>query len=110
MVSLSGLPSAAGKEAIGDRRIALQDGQIREYGQTAGMSDPTSRSPVLREGCLAADIQLDVYYPDPSSVSDDRVPVLFFVYGGGFTSGSRRIPSPFDLAYSNLGTFFAKRG
>ncbi|PIL33055.1 hypothetical protein GSI_04504 [Ganoderma sinense ZZ0214-1] len=55
--------------------------------------------------------QLDVYYPDPAAVSADRtVPVLFFIYGGGFVAGDRKYKAPLDLGYANLGTFFAKRG
>jgi len=49
--------------------------------------------------------QLDVYYP-PSGTSN--APILFFVYGGGFTTGARNnIP---DILYDNLGSFFAQRG
>ncbi|KAM5542092.1 hypothetical protein V8D89_004402 [Ganoderma adspersum] len=55
--------------------------------------------------------QLDVYYPDPAAVSGDGpVPVLFFIYGGGFVMGDRKYKPPLDLGYANLGTFFAKRG
>nr|VWP01446.1 NmrA domain-containing protein [Ganoderma boninense] len=55
--------------------------------------------------------QLDVYYPDPAAVSaDGTVPVLFFIYGGGFAAGDRKYKAPLDLGYANLGTFFAKRG
>jgi len=38
------------------------------------------------------------------------VPILFFVYGGGFTAGDRTLPAPADLAYANVATYFAKRG
>ncbi|KAI1791601.1 alpha/beta-hydrolase [Ganoderma leucocontextum] len=55
--------------------------------------------------------QLDVYYPDPGAVSSNGpVPVLFFIYGGGFVFGERKEKPPFDLGYTNLGVFFAKRG
>lgn len=52
--------------------------------------------------------QLDVYYPPatPSSTA----PVLFFVYGGGYGSGDRRLPAPFSLVYANLGAFYAEKG
>ncbi|KAI9058955.1 alpha/beta hydrolase domain-containing protein [Trametes sanguinea] len=53
---------------------------------------------------------LDVYYPSAETTSGSPVPVLFFVYGGGFTSGTRRFDPPFDLVYTNVGAFFAKRG
>ena len=36
--------------------------------------------------------------------------MLFFEYGGGFTSGDRKIDPPYDLGYANVGVFFAKRG
>ena len=50
-------------------------------------------------------------YPDPAALSPNKpVPVLFFIYGGGFTSGDRKLAPPYDLAYSNVGVFFAKRG
>ena len=56
-------------------------------------------------------LQLDVYYPEPATVSPDKpVPVLFFIYGGGFVNGDRKMAPPFDLAYTNVGVFFAKRG
>ncbi|TBU24546.1 alpha/beta-hydrolase [Dichomitus squalens] len=52
-----------------------------------------------------------VFYPDPAAVSSGGpIPVLFFVYGGGFTSGDRKQAPPFDLGYTNVGVFFAKRG
>ena len=51
-----------------------------------------------------------MYYPDTKKVSGDSIPVLFFEYGGGFTSGDRKIAKPYDLGYANVGVFFAKRG
>ncbi|KAK7036194.1 esterase lipase thioesterase family protein [Favolaschia claudopus] len=53
--------------------------------------------------------QLDVYYP-PSSTTTDSSPILFYVYGGGFASGGRTLPAPADLAYGNVGLYFASRG
>ncbi|KAI0821730.1 alpha/beta hydrolase domain-containing protein [Trametes gibbosa] len=53
---------------------------------------------------------LDVYYPPADAVSGGSIPVLFFIYGGGFATGSRTLSPPLTLAYSNLGAFFAKRG
>ena len=38
------------------------------------------------------------------------IPVLFFEYGGGFTSGDRKQDPPYELGYSNVGVFFAQRG
>ncbi|KIP05065.1 hypothetical protein PHLGIDRAFT_108726 [Phlebiopsis gigantea 11061_1 CR5-6] len=52
--------------------------------------------------------QLDVYYP-PATPSG-TAPVLFFVYGGGYASGDRRMPAPRSLVYANLGAFYAERG
>ncbi|GJE90533.1 alpha/beta hydrolase [Phanerochaete sordida] len=52
--------------------------------------------------------QLDVYYP--SSTSTGRAPVLFFVYGGGYAGGSRKMSPPHELVYANVGAFFAKHG
>ncbi|KAF7318449.1 Esterase lipase thioesterase family protein [Mycena chlorophos] len=52
--------------------------------------------------------QLDVYLP--SSQSGTKAPILFFLYGGGFVQGARQLPAPIDLAYGNLGTYFAKHG
>jgi len=55
--------------------------------------------------------QLDVYYPpDPILVKNGKTPVLFFVYGGGFTQGERVLPFSNDLVYTNVGSFFAKQG
>jgi len=54
--------------------------------------------------------QLDVYYPSADSKLTTEVPVLFFIYGGGFVEGSKIYPPPYDLTYANLGAFFAKRG
>ena len=60
---------------------------------------------------FACVVQLDVYYPDPAAVpGNGPVPVLFFIYGGGFVMGDRKYKPPLDLGYANLGTFFAKRG
>ncbi|KAJ3552158.1 hypothetical protein NM688_g4300 [Phlebia brevispora] len=52
--------------------------------------------------------QLDVYYP--FSTQTGTAPVLFFVYGGGYVTGSRLLDPPHDLKYKNVGAFFAKRG
>nr|GAT55706.1 esterase lipase thioesterase family protein [Mycena chlorophos] len=52
--------------------------------------------------------QLDVYLP--SSQPGSKAPILFFLYGGGFVQGARQLPAPIDLAYGNLGTYFAKHG
>ncbi|KAJ7056091.1 Alpha/Beta hydrolase protein [Mycena amicta] len=55
--------------------------------------------------------QLDVYYPSaPPSGTTSKHPILFFLYGGGFVQGARRFPAPVDLAYGNLGTYFAAQG
>lgn len=35
---------------------------------------------------------------------------MFYLYGGGFNTGSRNLPSPFELIYSGLGAFFARQG
>ncbi|KAJ7463315.1 Alpha/Beta hydrolase protein [Mycena latifolia] len=54
--------------------------------------------------------QVDVYSPPPSSTGTNlKPPVLLFVYGGGFVTDGRTLPAPADLAYGNLGLFFAKR-
>ncbi|KAI0631529.1 alpha/beta hydrolase domain-containing protein [Trametes polyzona] len=53
---------------------------------------------------------LDVYYPSAEAIANGPVPVLFFIYGGGFSTGTRRFDPPLDLGYTNLGAFFAKRG
>jgi len=53
---------------------------------------------------------LDVYYPTQRrrpSVSSGNVPVLIFLYGGGFVNGSKTLPFADELAYSNVGHFFA---
>jgi pimeloyl-ACP methyl ester carboxylesterase len=52
--------------------------------------------------------QLDIYFP--SSSPSGKAPILFFVYGGGFTSGARQLPAPRQLVYANNGAFFAQRG
>ncbi|KAM5542084.1 hypothetical protein V8D89_004394 [Ganoderma adspersum] len=55
--------------------------------------------------------KLDVFYPDPAALAPNKpVPVLFFIYGGGFVSGDRKQAPPYDLGYTNAGVFFAKRG
>ncbi|KII86579.1 hypothetical protein PLICRDRAFT_55506 [Plicaturopsis crispa FD-325 SS-3] len=50
--------------------------------------------------------QLDVYYPP----TPGKAPVLFFVYGGGFTTGDRILEGASSLIYANMGSFFARRG
>ncbi|KAJ8457760.1 hypothetical protein ONZ45_g18187 [Pleurotus djamor] len=52
--------------------------------------------------------QLDVYYPNLSTTS--TAPILFFIYGGGFTAGERTLPPPADLAYANVAAYFALQG
>jgi len=54
---------------------------------------------------------LDVYYPPAASAlstPNKKLPVLFFIYGGGYNSGSRRYPN--ENLYRALGSFFATRG
>ncbi|KAJ3773050.1 Alpha/Beta hydrolase protein [Lentinula raphanica] len=53
--------------------------------------------------------KLDIYYPS-APASGGKTPILFFVYGGGYTTGSRNLPAPADLAYANLGTYFSRQG
>lgn len=51
--------------------------------------------------------QLDVYYPISNA---SKAPILFFVYGGGFSMGNRVFPEPQSLGYPCLGAYFAHRG
>ncbi|KIJ67176.1 hypothetical protein HYDPIDRAFT_84006 [Hydnomerulius pinastri MD-312] len=54
---------------------------------------------------------LDVYYPsEPKQTPQGKVPILFFIYGGGYNTGSRQFPAPYDMGYRALGSFFAQRG
>ncbi|KAI6030250.1 Alpha/Beta hydrolase protein, partial [Pisolithus marmoratus] len=54
---------------------------------------------------------LDVYYPDqPILIPNAKVPVLFFVYGGSYNTGSRQFPPPYEMGYRALGSFFAQHG
>ncbi|ESK83687.1 esterase lipase thioesterase family protein [Moniliophthora roreri MCA 2997] len=53
--------------------------------------------------------QMDVYYPQ-STTASIKAPIIFFVYGGGFATGSRNLPAPIDLAYANLASYFAQKG
>ncbi|KAF8966094.1 Alpha/Beta hydrolase protein [Flammula alnicola] len=53
--------------------------------------------------------QLDVYYP--TTVTSEKTPILFFIYGGGFNTGERSIsPRTFGLVYACVGAFYARRG
>lgn len=36
--------------------------------------------------------------------------MLFFIYGGGYNTGARRFPEPYEMGYRALGSFFAARG
>jgi len=51
--------------------------------------------------------QLDVYYPPHTG---KKHPLLFYVYGGGFVTGERTLPVPADIAYGNVGIYFAACG
>jgi hypothetical protein len=52
--------------------------------------------------------KLDLYLPKEDSESS---PILAFFYGGGLVRGDKIIPQiPEDLAFANLGSFFATRG
>ncbi|KAF9017990.1 alpha/beta hydrolase domain-containing protein [Hymenopellis radicata] len=53
--------------------------------------------------------KLDIYYPPESSL-EGQTKILVFCYGGGFTSGSRTLPAPAELAYGNLGMHFSRQG
>ncbi|KII88162.1 hypothetical protein PLICRDRAFT_54017 [Plicaturopsis crispa FD-325 SS-3] len=50
--------------------------------------------------------QLDVYYPS----THGKAPVLFFVYGGGYTHGDRILPDTSSLVYANIGSYYARQG
>lgn len=56
---------------------------------------------------------LDVYYPtrkrEQSSNTTHVEPVLIFIYGGGFVSGSKQLELADGLAYANIGHFFAEK-
>ncbi|OAX35962.1 alpha beta hydrolase domain-containing protein [Rhizopogon vinicolor AM-OR11-026] len=55
--------------------------------------------------------ELDVYYPlNPTLTKDGKIPILVFVYGGGFNTGSRQFPEPYSMGYRALGSFYAHRG
>ncbi|KAG1718093.1 Alpha/Beta hydrolase protein [Suillus lakei] len=55
--------------------------------------------------------ELDIYYPLNSTLTKDgKTPILFFVYGGGYSSGSKEFPEPFSMGYRALGSFFAQHG
>lgn len=55
--------------------------------------------------------ELDVYYPLNSTLTKSgKTPILFFVYGGGYNSGSKEFPEPFSMGYRALGSFFAQHG
>ena len=67
----------------------------------------------IRESTRLSDAQLDVYYPPTASAlstPNGKVPVLFFIYGGGYNPGARRFPEPYDLGYRALAAFFARHG
>ncbi|TFY57866.1 hypothetical protein EVJ58_g6768 [Rhodofomes roseus] len=55
---------------------------------------------------------LDVYYPPEDTIpASGKTRVLHFFYGGGFVSGARKLPAPYDLGcYASTGAYFAKRG
>ncbi|RXW23922.1 hypothetical protein EST38_g1937 [Candolleomyces aberdarensis] len=53
--------------------------------------------------------KLDVYYP-LTPHSSGKTPILFFIYGGSFTTGERNLNPKFGLVYANLGAFFARQG
>lgn len=54
---------------------------------------------------------MDIYYPEPANVTHNTAaPVLFFFYGGGFSTGFRTLPKPYDLVYANIGWFFSQKG
>ncbi|KAL4247874.1 AB hydrolase superfamily protein [Abortiporus biennis] len=60
--------------------------------------------------------QLDVYCPAASQGEGEtktKVPILFWIYGGGWVKGERANFSSLpggDLVYKNIGSWFAERG
>ncbi|KAH8691028.1 Alpha/Beta hydrolase protein [Phaeosphaeriaceae sp. PMI808] len=55
--------------------------------------------------------QLDIYRPTTPSLINNRHPVLFFFYGGGFVQGHRKLPIPTldGLVHANVASFFARK-
>jgi acetyl esterase/lipase len=51
-----------------------------------------------------------VYYPESAAAVGGKAPVLFFIYGGGFITGSRSMDPPFEHIYSTVGAFFSHQG
>ncbi|KAK2463795.1 hypothetical protein APHAL10511_004193 [Amanita phalloides] len=52
-----------------------------------------------------------IYYPEPANILEGKgAPVLISFYGGGFLTGSRTLPKPYDVVYSNIGWYFAQKG
>lgn len=52
--------------------------------------------------------KLDVYYPP--KLQEGKIPIVFWVYGGGFVTGARVLDPPLDVLYPNIGAFFAHEG
>ena len=76
-----------------DRASAIHSTQRQEY----------SYGPHERQ-------KLDHYAPTRLATAGSDDPVLMFVYGGGFISGDKRIKEiPDDVAYTNIGHFFAEK-
>jgi acetyl esterase/lipase len=51
--------------------------------------------------------ELDVYYPHHY---DDNMPVLIFLFGGGFFMGDKQNPNHPNLIHANLGAYFCDKG
>ncbi|KAJ3569562.1 hypothetical protein NP233_g4976 [Leucocoprinus birnbaumii] len=52
--------------------------------------------------------KLDVYYPRKPQTG--KTPIVFWIYGGGFVTGERVLPAPFDVTYGNVGAFLGDQG
>lgn len=99
--------------------VGREKGSDRED-REEGVPIRSEESPVCKSTChtspslLPSPVdQLDVYYPPAASAlstPNGKLPVLFFIYGGGYNTGSRRFPEPYEMGYRALGSFFATRG
>lgn len=67
---------------------------------------------LVKQFLIKTDSQLDIYYPTATSLSrskKNKSPILFFIYGGGFVTGDRTLPSN-DLIHACVGSYFARNG
>jgi hypothetical protein len=102
---------------VGRNIMASFGPTFQAYGEMLHRSENASKIQTVKRETFSYGLherqKLDLYTPThlaPKPASNKSRPILVFAYGGAFVSGDRLLDAiPDDLAYRNVGYFFAEK-